>query len=159
MSTTYEPPKGTSTSKENDVHRLAVNGGMTPGEVMEHIRTNNIRLVDLRFTDMFGQWQHFTIPVSKLEESVFEDGLGFDGSSIRGWQAINESDMLVVPQPETASLDPFTTLTTLGYGDIVPRSYPARMLSILEALIGQIYLVVVVARLVGSAMGKRSRTE
>jgi glutamine synthetase len=49
-----------------------------------------------------GLWQHFTIPVSKLDEDTFEDGLGFDGSSIRGWQAINESDMLVVPQPETA---------------------------------------------------------
>ena len=60
-----------------------------------------------------GLWQHFTIPVSKLDEDVFEDGLGFDGSSIRGWQAINESDMLVVPQPETAFLDPFTELPTL----------------------------------------------
>jgi glutamine synthetase len=58
-------------------------------------------------------WQHFTVPVSQLAEETFEDGLGFDGSSIRGWQAINESDMLVVPQPETAFLDPFTELTTL----------------------------------------------
>jgi glutamine synthetase len=63
--------------------------------------------------DFPGLWQHFTIPVSKLEEDIFEDGLGFDGSSIRGWQAINESDMLVVPQPETAFLDPFTDLPTL----------------------------------------------
>lgn len=63
--------------------------------------------------DFPGLWQHFTIPVSKLDEDVFEDGLGFDGSSIRGWQGIHESDMLVVPQPETAFLDPFTTLPTL----------------------------------------------
>jgi glutamine synthetase len=64
--------------------------------------------------DFPGIWQHFTIPVDKLTEDVFEEGLGFDGSSIRGWQAINESDMLVVPQPETAALDPFTTLPTLS---------------------------------------------
>src|SRR5271157_2245177 len=63
--------------------------------------------------DFPGIWQHFTIPVDKLEESVFEEGLGFDGSSIRGWQAINESDMLVIPQPETAFLDPFTKEPTL----------------------------------------------
>jgi glutamine synthetase len=64
--------------------------------------------------DFPGIWQHFTIPVDKLTEDVFEEGLGFDGSSIRGWQAINESDMLVVPQPETAALDPFTTLPTIS---------------------------------------------
>jgi glutamine synthetase len=64
--------------------------------------------------DFPGIWQHFTIPVDKLTEDVFEEGLGFDGSSIRGWQAINESDMLVLPQPETAALDPFTTLPTLS---------------------------------------------
>jgi glutamine synthetase len=63
--------------------------------------------------DFPGLWQHFTIPVSKLDEDVFENGLGFDGSSIRGWQAINESDMLVVPQPETAFIDPFTPIPTL----------------------------------------------
>ena len=64
--------------------------------------------------DFPGLWQHFTIPASTLDEDVFEDGLGFDGSSIRGWKAINESDMLVVPQPETASLDPFAALPTLS---------------------------------------------
>jgi glutamine synthetase len=63
--------------------------------------------------DFPGLWQHTTIPVRHLTEDVFEDGLGFDGSSIRGWQAINESDMLIVPQPETAFLDPFTQLATL----------------------------------------------
>ena len=64
--------------------------------------------------DFPGLWQHFTIPVSKLDEDVFEDGLGFDGSSIRGWKAINESDMLVMPQPDTAVIDPFTELPTLS---------------------------------------------
>ena len=74
----------------------------------------DVKAVDLRFMDFPGIWQHFTIPVDKLTEDVFEEGLGFDGSSIRGWQAINESDMLVVPQPETAALDPFTTLATIS---------------------------------------------
>jgi glutamine synthetase len=72
-----------------------------------------VKAVDLRFMDFPGLWQHFTIPVAKLEEEVFEEGLGFDGSSIRGWQAINESDMLVVPQPDTAFIDPFAEHTTL----------------------------------------------
>ena len=87
---------------------------MTPKEVLALCREKDVKAVDLRFMDFPGLWQHFTIPVDKLDEDVFEDGLGFDGSSIRGWQAINESDMLVVPQPETASLDPFCTIPTLS---------------------------------------------
>src|SRR5260370_16757170 len=67
----------------------------------------------MRFMDFPGLWQHFTIPAEALEESVFEEGLGFDGSSIRGWQAINESDMLVMPVPETAFIDPFCKDKTL----------------------------------------------
>ena len=69
---------------------------MTPQTVLAMCRERDIKAVDLRFMDFPGIWQHFTIPVSKLDEEVFEDGLGFDGSSIRGWQAINESDMLAV---------------------------------------------------------------
>jgi glutamine synthetase len=87
---------------------------VTPKEVLALCREKDVKSIDLRFMDFPGIWQHFTIPVSKLDEDVFEDGLGFDGSSIRGWQKINESDMLVVPQPETAVLDPFTDITTLG---------------------------------------------
>jgi glutamine synthetase len=87
---------------------------VTPKEVMALCREKGIKAVDLRFMDFPGLWQHFTIPVSQLTEDVFEDGLGFDGSSIRGWQAINESDMLVIPQPETAALDPFIELPTLS---------------------------------------------
>ncbi|MEM8677861.1 MAG: type I glutamate--ammonia ligase [Planctomycetota bacterium] len=86
---------------------------MTPQEVLAKCREHEVKAVDLRFMDFPGLWQHFTIPVSKLDEDVFENGLGFDGSSIRGWQAINESDMLVVPQAETAVLDPFTELPTM----------------------------------------------
>ena len=70
---------------------------MKPKEVLAFCREKDVKAVDLRFMDFPGLWQHFTIPVNKLDEDVFEDGLGFDGSSIRGWQAINESDMLVVP--------------------------------------------------------------
>jgi glutamine synthetase len=87
---------------------------MTPREVLALCREKDVKAVDLRFTDLLGTSQHFTIPVGKLDEGVFEDGLGFDGSSIRGWQGIHESDMLVVPQPETAFLDPFAALPTLA---------------------------------------------
>ncbi len=87
---------------------------MTPKEVLALCREKDVKSVDLRFMDFPGLWQHFTIPVGKLDEDVFEDGLGFDGSSIRGWQRINESDMLVVPQPETAVIDPFAAIKTLS---------------------------------------------
>ena len=87
---------------------------MTPREVLALCREKEVKAVDLRFMDFPGLWQHFTIPAAKLDEDTFEEGLGFDGSSIRGWQAINESDMLVMPQPDTAFLDPFTTIPTLA---------------------------------------------
>ena len=87
---------------------------MTPKEILALCREKDVKAVDLRFTDFLGAWQHFTIPVGKLTEDVFEDGLGFDGSSLRGWQSIDESDLLAVPQPETASLDPFPELPTLA---------------------------------------------
>ena len=86
----------------------------TPKEVLALCREKDVKAIDLRFMDFPGIWQHFTIPVDKLDEDVFEDGLGFDGSSIRGWQAINESDMLIVPQPETATMDPFEPIPTLS---------------------------------------------
>jgi glutamine synthetase len=87
---------------------------MKPREVLAMCREKEVKAVDLRFVDFLGAWQHFTIPVGKLEEDVFDDGLGFDGSSIRGWQAINESDMLLVPVPDTAVVDPFAQIPTLS---------------------------------------------
>jgi glutamine synthetase len=86
---------------------------MKPREVLAMCREKEVKAVDLRFADFLGAWQHFTIPVGKLEEDTFEDGLGFDGSSIRGWQAINESDMLLVPVPDSAFVDPFAQTPTL----------------------------------------------
>ena len=87
---------------------------MTPKEVLAFCREKGVRAVDLRFVDFLGTWQHTTIPLSELTEDLFETGLGFDGSSIRGWQTINESDMLIIPQSETAFLDPFTELPTVN---------------------------------------------
>lgn len=86
---------------------------MFPKEVLALCREKEVKAIDLRFMDFPGIWQHFTIPVSKLTEETFKEGLGFDGSSIRGWQRINESDMLVIPEPDTATLDPFCELKTL----------------------------------------------
>lgn len=98
---------------------------MTPREVLAFCRQKEIRAVDLRFMDFPGMQKHFTIPVQALTEESFEDGFTFDGSSIRGWQAINESDMLVVPQPETAILDPFmksTLAMTCNVQDPITRT-------------------------------------
>lgn len=90
---------------------------MTPKDVIDMAKENNAKVIDIRFMDFPGVWQHFTVPLSELEESSFEDGYGFDGSSIRGWQPINASDMLVVPDPTTAKMDPFykdPTLVLIG---------------------------------------------
>jgi len=86
---------------------------MTPKQVLEFAKKNEAKVVDLRFMDFPGVWQHFTVPLSELEESSFEEGFGFDGSSIRGWQPIHASDMLVVPDAATAKMDPFFKVPTL----------------------------------------------
>ena len=80
---------------------------MTPKEVLDLAKENGAKLVDLRFVDFPGLWHHISVPVGELEESSFEDGFGFDGSSIRGWQPIHASDMLVIPDAGTAKMDPF----------------------------------------------------
>lgn len=82
--------------------------------VFTMIKKYGVKMIDLRFTDLPGQWQHFSIPVSQFSEKTFDEGLGFDGSSIRGWQSINESDMLVFPDPTTANIDPFIKATSLS---------------------------------------------
>ncbi len=90
---------------------------MTPEKVLAMAKEKGAKLVDIRFLDLPGVWQHFTVPISELSESSFEEGFGFDGSSIRGWQPINASDMLVVPDATTAKMDPFfeePTLVVIG---------------------------------------------
>jgi len=86
---------------------------MTPKEVLAMAKENGAKMVDLRFMDFPGLWQHFSVPIRELEESSFEDGFGFDGSSIRGWQPIHASDMLVIPDAATAKMDPFYEAPTL----------------------------------------------
>ena len=87
---------------------------MTPREVIEFAKANNIQMVDYKFLDFVGIWQHFSTPISEFEEEIFEDGVGFDGSSIRGWQPIHNSDMAIVPDPSTAIIDPFIEMPTLS---------------------------------------------
>jgi glutamine synthetase len=87
---------------------------MTAKEVLDLIRKEQVVMVDLKFADFPGLWQHFSVPASRITEDVFEEGFGFDGSSIRGWQAINLSDMLVMPEPATAFMDPFMAHKTLS---------------------------------------------
>ena len=87
---------------------------MTPEQVLELAKEKNIQFVDLRFLDFPGLWQHLTVPVEELTLDSFKDGFGFDGSSLRGWQAINESDMLIIPVPHSAIVDPFFQHPTLS---------------------------------------------
>ena len=87
---------------------------MTPREVLEFAKKQKVQVVDLKFVDLIGTWQHFSIPVEELTDGTFKEGSGLDGSSIRGWKAIHNSDMLAVPDPVTACLDPFTAVPTLS---------------------------------------------
>jgi glutamine synthetase len=86
---------------------------MTPEKVLAMAKENGVKIVDLRFMDFPGMWQHFSVPIGELTEESFEEGFGFDGSSIRGWQPINASDMLVIPDAATAKIDPFFKVPTL----------------------------------------------
>jgi glutamine synthetase len=85
----------------------------TPKEVLKYAKDNEVQIVDFRFTDLPGLTQHFSVPIKQLTEDGFEEGYGFDGSSIRGFQQIQESDMLLMPDPKTAVIDPFMQHKTL----------------------------------------------
>jgi glutamine synthetase len=87
---------------------------MTAKEVLQLIKDEKIEVVDVKFVDLPGLWQHFTLSGAEFDEASFSEGLGFDGSSIRGFQAIDESDMLLMPDPDTAFVDPFTLTKTLS---------------------------------------------
>jgi glutamine synthetase len=86
----------------------------TPQEVIYRAKEAGVKIVDLRFTDLPGSWQHFSVPVKELTEDLFEEGIGFDGSSIRGFQKIHESDMLLFPDPSSAFVDPCLDVPTLA---------------------------------------------
>src|SRR2546423_4401381 len=93
---------------------------MSPKEVLEFAKKNDAKQLDLRFTDIPSLQHHVSYPIGELSESSFEDGYGMDGSSIRGWAAINESDMLLIPDPTTAMMDPFSEIPTLVMlGDVI----------------------------------------
>src|SRR5438128_3410869 len=86
----------------------------TPKSVLELAKKSGAKMADIKFVDTFGTWQHFSVPISELTEESFDEGLGFDGSSIRGWKSIEASDMLAMPDPATAFVDPFCAVPTLS---------------------------------------------
>src|SRR5579871_5628361 len=86
----------------------------TAKSVIEMAKKQGVKMVDAKFVDTFGTWQHFTVPMAELTAESFSEGLGFDGSSIRGWKSIEVSDMLAMPDPSTAFIDPFCAVPTLS---------------------------------------------
>jgi glutamine synthetase len=102
---------------ETELRHYLMNGGETKPEARDALdwaQETRAKMVDLKFCDLLGTWQHVSMPITTFDESAFDEGLGFDGSSIRGWQGISESDMLLVPQADTALIDPFTEAPTLS---------------------------------------------
>src|ERR1700749_3790891 len=86
----------------------------TPKSVIDKAKKQGAKMVDVKFVDRFGTWQHFTVPIGELTEEVFAEGFGFDVSSIRGWKSIEASDMLAMPDPATSFIDPFMAVPTLS---------------------------------------------
>ena len=84
----------------------------TPQQALQYLSDQHAEFVDIRFTDPFGAWQHFTVPVHVFNEETFENGFAFDGSSVRGFQSIDQSDMLMIPDPSSVFMDPFTEHAT-----------------------------------------------
>lgn len=87
---------------------------MTPKDFFAYAKKAGAEMVDLKFVDLLGTWQHCSFPTEVLDEDTFVDGLGFDGSSIRGWQGIHMSDMLAVPDAGTTCMDPFFARPTVS---------------------------------------------
>ncbi len=87
----------------------------TPKDVSKLIKDKDLKIVNVKFTDLFGEWQHFSMPVEEFsEEAAFEEGMGFDGSSIRGFQSIESSDMILLADPDSAMVDPVCEMPTLS---------------------------------------------
>ena len=101
----------------------------TPDDIFKLAKDENIEDVDVRFCDLPGTMQHFTIPIYAFDENVFEERLAFDGSSIRGFQSIHESDMLLLPDPETAIIDPFRAAKTLNVNFFVHDPFTLELYS------------------------------
>src|SRR3989441_2939018 len=115
LQTTRRPQRARATSRPLEIEEG--NGSAskaTARSAMEMARKSGAKMVDIKFVDTFGTWQHFSCPINELTEEVFEEGLGFDGSSIRGWKSIEASDMLAMPDPATAFIDPFCAVPTLS---------------------------------------------
>ena len=89
-------------------------GATNANDVLKIIQDEGVEIIDLKFVDVPGTMQHLAIPPSEITQSLFDNGTGFDGSSIRGFQAIHESDMLIVPDPTTAAVDPFFSIPTIS---------------------------------------------
>src|SRR2546428_8422266 len=87
---------------------------MSPDDFFKLAKEHSAEMIDLKFVDMLGTWQHCSFPIDLWDADTFKDGLGFDGSSIRGWMGIHESDMLALPDPATACLDPFFEKPTVS---------------------------------------------
>ena len=102
----------------------------TPKSVLELAKKAGAKMVDIKFVDTFGTWQHFTMPIAELSEETFAEGIGFDGSSIRGWKSIEASDMLARPDPNTAFIDPFCAVFGSGMASMSEASmlFQPRML-------------------------------
>ncbi len=101
---------------KNDASRF---GTRSPSDVLEMCREHGIKMVDVKFVDLPGTWQHFTIPIGELSTAIVSEGLGFDGSSIRGFKQIHESDMLLMLDPTSAFVDPVLRVPTLSViGDV-----------------------------------------
>src|SRR3989442_15203176 len=92
----------------------------TPKSVLEMARKQGAKMFDIKFVDTFGTWQHFSCPIDELNEDSFSEGRGFDGSSIRGWKSIEASDMLAMPDPATAFIDPFMAGPALSFACPLP---------------------------------------
>src|SRR5881398_337271 len=101
-------------AKLDSTQMSAVAGATSADEVMDFATERGVEMVDLKFVDLPGTWQHMSLPLRALDAGDFESGLGFDGSSIRGFQEIHESDMLLMPDPTTAFIDPYYERTTLS---------------------------------------------
>ncbi|MGH2454227.1 MAG: glutamine synthetase beta-grasp domain-containing protein, partial [bacterium] len=105
--------KARATHRKAEKPKTATPAGAGPAEAITVIREKGLQIADLRFCDLLGTWQHFSIPADDVTGELFEEGIGFDGSSIRGFQAIHESDMVLIPDPASARVDPMCKVPTL----------------------------------------------